>query len=492
MRTTIHAPVLLAAVLASQGLSAAPAVPAAALTLRECRLEQQQKLLAVAAHCGELTVAEDPTQPGGRRIRLFVARIPAVSRRQQPDPLFILAGGPGLAASTFYPGVAAAFARVQRDRDIVLVDQRGTGRSQPLNCHDQGALDWAQPDDEVLQSMRDCLAALAGAHDVALYTTSIAVRDLDAVRAALGYERINLYGSSYGTRVAQHYVRRYPQHVRSVILDGVVPPQLALGPDSAVDAQRALDAIFARCRAEMACRERFGDPEVDYRELLARLARQPGSVALPDPRSGAARRIAFGTRELGAVLRLQSYSADQAALLPLTLARANRDADLLPLAAQFLLVAASVDEVIAYGMHNSVVCAEDVPFFTGIDRVRLAQTYLGSAQVDALIALCKFWPRGPLDADLHAPLHSTVPALLLSGGADPVTPPAYAEQARGGFTQALHLVLPGQGHGQLLVPCMDRVMAQFIAAASIDKLDTACTQQARPAAFLLSPTATAP
>jgi pimeloyl-ACP methyl ester carboxylesterase len=490
MRATIHAAVLLAAVLASPCLSAA--TPTATLPLRECRLEQQQKLLAVPAWCGELAVVENPAQPAGRQIRLFVARIPAVSRRPLPDPLFILAGGPGLAATTFYPGVATAFARVHRDRDIVLVDQRGTGRSQPLLCPDQDALAWEQPDDVVLQSMRDCLATLARDHDVASYTTSLAVRDLDAVRAALGYERVNLYGSSYGTRVAQHYVRRYPQHARSMILDGVVPPQLALGPDIALDAQRALEAIFARCRADTPCRARFGDPEVDYRELMARLARQPGSVALPDPRSGAARSIAFGTRELGTVLRLQSYSADQAALLPLTLARANRDADLLPLAAQFLLVAESVDEVVAYGMHNSVVCAEDVPFFPGIDRERLAQTYLGAAQVDALVALCHFWPRGPMDADLHAPLRTAVPTLLLSGGADPVTPPAFAEQARRGFTRALHIVLPEQGHGQLLAPCMDRVMADFIAAASVAKLDIACTRQAQPPAFLLSPTATAP
>ncbi|MEO7773780.1 MAG: alpha/beta fold hydrolase [Steroidobacteraceae bacterium] len=478
-----------------QPLAAVPPIPAAApLALQDCRLEQPQKLLALHAECGELTVPENPAEPEGRQISLFIARIPAVNRRAQPDPLFILAGGPGLAASAFYPGVAGAFGRVHRDRDIVLVDQRGTGRSQPLQCDvdEDGPAADNQADEEWLHVMRECLAQLSRNSNLAYYTTSIAVRDLDAVRAALGYPGINLYGGSYGSRVAQHYLRRYPQHSRSVVLDGVVPPELALGPGIALDAQAALLKIFARCRADAACQGRFGDPEKDYRDLSTRLASKPVLITVPDPRTGALRALTLGSAQLAAVLRLQSYSADQAAMLPLTLSLANRDNNLQPLAAQFLLTTHSVSEAIAYGMHNSVVCAEDVPFYADVDRAQLAQTYLGTSQVDALVGLCKFWPRGPMDEDLHAPLHSAVPALLLSGGADPVTPSEYGERARRGFTQALHITLPDQGHGQLLSPCMDRVMADFIEAASLSQLDTACTKQARPSAFLLSLTGSAP
>jgi pimeloyl-ACP methyl ester carboxylesterase len=232
-------------VLAATAAGPVGAAPPPTLALSTCRLTHPSQLVAIDAQCGELAVAENPALPHGRQIRLFVARVPAVSEHGQPDPLFVLAGGPGLGATTFYTGVAAVFERIHRDRDIVLVDQRGTGASNALAC--PGALDPQTPDSvvAVTQEARACLARLAAHADVSQYTTSLAVRDLDAVRVALGYETINLYGGSYGTRVAQHYLRRYPAHTRTVILDGVVPPQMTLGASLALDAQDALQSSRA-------------------------------------------------------------------------------------------------------------------------------------------------------------------------------------------------------------------------------------------------------
>ena len=195
-------PVLLGVLLAW----AAPvpaAAPPPALKLTPCRLTHPSQLVSVEAQCGRLSVPEDPAAPGGRQIQLFIARVPAVSERGRPDPLFVLAGGPGLAATTFYTGVAPVFDRIHRDRDIVLVDQRGTGASNALTC--PGATDPDAPDSTaaLVQEARSCLGSLAAHANVADYTTSLAVRDLDAVRAALHYPTINLYGGSYGTRVAR-------------------------------------------------------------------------------------------------------------------------------------------------------------------------------------------------------------------------------------------------------------------------------------------------
>src|SRR5690606_4668082 len=200
----------------------------------ECRLHSAQAMHSAAARCGWLTVPEDGNQPQGRSIRLHVAIIPALRLQPAADPLYIISGGPGQAASEMYLNMAPAFARIRRDRDIVVVDQRGTGRSQRLDCAfpDEQALTAA---DELQQTTQQCIGSLPG--DVRCYTTSIAVQDLDAVRAALGHARINLYGVSYGTRVAQHYMRRHPERVRSAILDGVVPADLPLGPTIATDAQ---------------------------------------------------------------------------------------------------------------------------------------------------------------------------------------------------------------------------------------------------------------
>lgn len=457
-----------------------------------CQLEHPQGILAVAADCTRISVPEDYAHPAGRKIELFVARVPALNRRRQPDPLVILAGGPGLGASVFYPGIAPNLARVRRDRDILVIDQRGTGRSNPLNCAFDEQKMWEASEAETARVMAACLATLAQKNDVAQFTTSVAVQDLETVRRALGYPQLDFYASSYGTRVAQHYARRHPGQTRALILDGVVPPPLVLGPGTPVDAQAALERLFARCREDYSCQSHFGDPRADYEALRERLAAAPVRLTLPDPKTGEPQEVEFNADAFAGALRLSGYSADRAALLPLMLKLANRDGRFGPLAAQFVMTAAGYDEVIAYGMHNSVVCSEDVPLYdqADIDRDLLSRTYLGTAQVDALRALCKDWPRGPMDPDLHAPLESDVPTLLLSGTADPVTPAAYGDEAAKGLRHALHVKVQDQGHGQIVQPCVDRVLASFLNLAAnpetVGALDTRCLTDLRPPPFFLS------
>jgi pimeloyl-ACP methyl ester carboxylesterase len=475
---------------------AAMAVQAAPLHLAPCRLTHPSQLVSVEAQCGRLTVPEDPAAPGGRQLQLFVARIPAVNEHGRPDPLFLLAGGPGLAATTFYTGVAPVFERIHRDRDIVLVDQRGTGASNALTC--PGATDPDAPDSTaaLVQEARTCLASLGAHANVADYTTSLAVRDLDAVRAALGYHTINLYGGSYGTRVAQHYLRRYPEHTRSVILDGVVPAQLTLGATLAMDAQSALEHIFARCVAAAPCHARFGDPALTFEALLAGLKTRAAPLTVPDPFTGQSRALTFDASDLASVVRLSSYSTEQSALLPLVLDEAQRHGNFTPLAGLMLQVTHSLDDLLAYGMHNTVVCSEDVADYRlrAEDRDRLAKTYMGTAQLDALEAICAFWPRGPVDADFHAPLNSSRPVLLLSGGNDPVTPPIYAAQAAQGLSNSLQVVVPGMSHGQITAPCAARLLSRFIELGSTRGLEpeVTCLKQAVPTAFLTSFAASPP
>lgn len=475
------------ALLAGTSNGGRPGESGVRLPLSECRLQHPNRLQSVEARCGKLEVPENPADARSGSITLRVAVVPALNRRGAADPLFVLAGGPGQAATDFYASLAPAFARIQRDRDIVLLDQRGTGGSHALNCdypEDEELAD-LEPE-QIRAATRRCLEAVGGRP--AYYTTSIAVRDLDAVRRALGYGQINLYGISYGTRVAQHYLRRFPDHTRSMILDGVVPPEQILGTDSSLVAQLALEGIFARCRAETACAAAFGDPQTRFRELLGEIGRSPAEVAFADPVAGTVIRAPFRLAHLQTAVRLLSYSPDRAALLPLLLDEAARHDNLAPLAAQARMVSEDVAEALSYGMHHSVVCSEDAPFFetTAIDRRALEQTYLGTAQLDGLTEICKVWPRGPMDSDFHAPLSSDVPVLLLSGSADPVTPPAYAERARASLSNSLHIVLEGQGHGQLAVGCVPRLMSEFIAAGTAEGLQTACAQDAAPAPFFTS------
>jgi pimeloyl-ACP methyl ester carboxylesterase len=474
------------------GTLVAPRVCQAAQTgrlpLSPCELHQAADLTLVEAECGRLPVPENPAAPQGRQIGLQVAVVPAISTSKRPDPLFILAGGPGMGAAAFYTGVAPVFARIHRDRDIVLVDQRGTGGSNALDCESSEEDLYQSTTAQIVAEAERCLRMLGAHADVRFYTTSLAVQDLDRVRAALGYDRIDLYGSSYGTIVAQQYVRRFPDRVRSVILDGVVPPQLALGATSALDAQAALSSIFSRCVRQPACHARFGDPAAAYRQLRDELAGHPVWVDLTDPTSGEPYRLQFTTYQLSMVLRLASYTPELAALLPLDLHEADASGNFTALAGQFLLMDRVYADAIAEGMNDSVVCAEDVPFYAvnAQERAELARTYLGTSQLDGLEAICRVWPRGPMDPDFHQPLHSDVPALLLSGSNDPITPPRYAAQAARGFAHSLSLLIPGFGHGQLTDPCMERVMAQFVRRASVSGLDTACTRNLSPMPFFLT------
>lgn len=459
------------------------------IPLADCRLENKNSG-SVSARCGWYSVAEDRSK--GKTIRIHVAMIPALRRQPLADPLFIVSGGPGQAASDFYLSSQGAFERLRRNRDLIVVDQRGTGRSQRLDCEFPDDLETTRFDAKLLQRYtRECLTKLDG--DPRFYTTSVAVQDLDAIRAALGYKKINLYGISYGTRVVQHYARRFAAHVRSLILDGIVPAEAALGPEIAPTAQKTLEDIFSRCAQDKACRDAFGNIDEQFAQLRTRLASKPVSLVLADPKTAAVTQLDWGLPHLAVATRLLSYSDATASLLPLLISQASQNHPE-ALAAQALMVARNLREQIANGMHNAVVCTEDVPFFdkASLQDAAIDRSYLGRVFVDALQAMCAVWPVGVIDPDFHAALHSDLPALLLSGENDPVTPAAYGDRAAKSFSKGKHVVMPGQGHGQLNLPCGTRLMAQFIETGSSENLNTNCVSQQHAAPFMLTATGPGP
>jgi len=479
-----------------QSTADAPMAPAAAptapLALRECRLEHPLRLASIPARCGVLRVPENRDLRGGATIDLRVAVVPALNRRATAAPLFLLAGGPGQGAGDMYASFAAAFARVNRNHDLVLVDQRGTGQSGALSC-DYGD-DWQSPDDP-MPALRQATAACLRKYGdrVRFYTSHNAVADLDAVREALGYPAIDLYAASYGTRVAELYMRRFPSAVHAAILDGVTFPEQAIGPETPIDGQRALNLIVARCHASVDCQTAYPDLQQDLDRLRREFGPQKTMITLDDPNNGLPLKIEFNRGMLNASLRFLSYSATQASLLPALIHRAA-NGEFAPLAAQTVMTARQVGDQLATGMQNSVICSEDVPFFssTPLDAKAVADTYQGADQLDALQEICKLWPRGPIDADLHSPLHSDIPTLLLSGEADPVTPPADAERAGQGLVRHRHLILMGEGHGQVATGCVPRLMAEFLDSATPAGLDATCLDRHSPAPFFISMTGPAP
>lgn len=457
-------------------------IPQTALPLEDCALTTLGMDLQLDAQCGTLTVFENPETQTGRQIGLHLAVIPAVSRDPAPDPLFFLAGGPGQAATESYLSVQAAFRDINRNRDIVLVDQRGTGQSHPLRCEfpEEANLD---ENTELAPFLQTCLTELDA--DPTLYTTAIAMQDLDQVRAALGYEQINLYGVSYGTRAALTYLRMYPDRVRAVILDGVVAPQLALGLDVAMDAQNALDLIFARCADDPVCAENFPDLPAQFDAVLSTLKAAPVPVRIPDPVTGEPRPFDFTYDMLSVVMRFYSYSPETVALIPLLISTAQEDYT--RLASQYLILTTDLTTRINNAMAYSVQCAEDVPFFTAEQAAQAAEdAYMGELVSGGLIEICNTWPRGPIPADFKDPVRSDIPVLMLSGEYDPVTPPAYAEQAAETLPNSLHLIAPGQGHNVILRGCIPELAEQFLLTASLNNLETACVNEIEPFPFFVN------
>lgn len=456
-----------------------------ALELHDCRIRAGRGFPGIKARCGTLERHENPDDPGSPLLELFVAVVPALTLEPEPDPFVPIAGGPGQASTEFYAAYAEAFEMVRRNRDIVLLDQRGTGQSAPLDCEADDEIIVGQfSREETIDETEECLDGLP--HDPRFFTTSVAVRDLEALREALGYPQFNLYGISYGTRVAQHFLRRYPDSTRTVVLDGVVPPQLALGPAIAIEAQNALDAVFDRCAESNDCALAFPDLRENFEKLRDSLEEQPVTVNLPDPLTGEAMELSFGRQEMAAALRLLSYHPSSVAVMPLLINEAVRG-NFAPLAAQFLMISEGMSDAINIGMHNAVVCTEDAPYFAGenVARAALDVTFIGPVQFDALKAICSVWPAGVLDDQFKTAVATDIPVLLLSGEADPITPPRYAELAAVDFGNARLLTGKKQGHGQAPRGCMPQIIADFVVAADPSALEVDCLDRLYAMPFFL-------
>jgi pimeloyl-ACP methyl ester carboxylesterase len=436
------------------------------------------------AYCGTYTVFEDRRARAGRRIALKIIVLRSLSDDDRPDPLVFLAGGPGQAAAQMADDVRTAFKRVQRHRDVVLVDQRGTGQSHPLNCPsetDTLRSAFASEEDS-LALLRKCLGKLNA--DVRLYTTSIAMDDLDDVRQHLGYEKINIYGGSYGTRAALVYLRQHEAHVRSLVLDGVAPTSMRLPLFAARDAGLALGKLLSDCEAEPACRTAYPKLTSRVRALLARLEAAPARVRLVHPRTGEVDTVNVTARSVANILFGALYSPKTAAILPLLIDRAAKD-DFQGLLA--LAIAGDTSENMSVGMQLSVLCSEDTTQITDADIAReTAGTMFGPHLAASQMEACDAWPKGLVAPNYSAHVVSDVPALVLSGDIDPVTPPSWGEAVVRHLKRGRHWVAAATGHGVASTPCGARLIADFLEAGTADGLDARCLADAKRPPFFLT------
>lgn len=479
MRRFLTLAILIAAAAAGPAFASDPM----AVAPHPCKIEGVEG----DVRCATFPVWENRETKKGRKIPIHLVILPALGGEKLPDPILYLAGGPGEGAATTAVGWAKA-KDLRARRDIVLIDQRGTGGSNPLDCKMSGE----PPDLKLLASqflekgaVERCKQELLKHADLTQYTTEFAVDDIDEVRAWLGYGKVNLFGGSYGTFSAQVYVRRHPESIRSVVLDGVAPIDEPIPLHHAAAGQRAADLLFAECAADAACHAAFPDPGAELKEVMARVD-QGVEVEVLDPRTKQKVKVRPNRGVVADGIRLFLYSAEEDGKnsLPLRIHRAYLG-DYRPLVESALASRLAIEQALTEGMWLSFTCVEGIPRIDpNIVARETANTYLGDFRVKTQTEACKIWPRGKVSAHFWDPVRSDLPVLMISGERDPVTPPAFGERVAKGFPNGLHLIQPHGGHGADN-DCMNGITMEFLNRASAKGLDTSCLAKSDPAKFSL-------
>ncbi|WP_176736283.1 alpha/beta fold hydrolase [Oligoflexus tunisiensis] len=422
----------------------------------ECQLKSGEW-----AECLWLDVPENRARTGGRTLKLHTAIFRAKSPSKEHPPIYLLAGGPGQAATEVFVPLPETFRRLRRQHDIVLIDQRGTGESHPLRCIQDKDPKWELLFDQKLamEHGRKCIERLRADTDLTAYTTDAAAHDMEAVRQALGHEKIITFGISYGTRLALRYLALYPDAVAKQMLEGVLPPDVNFIRErqAAID---SLQGVAALCRKDPDC-QRWGDPWVHYQKLQAAWSAQPRVKAM-DPRSGVMKDVTLRADHLESGVNAFLYHPIDMSLVPRVLYEA-RGGNIAPLLAKAL----SADAGVYDGLYYLLVCAEDI---------RDLGTPITDMQKTA-VEMCRFLPDTVLPKDFRRQPVSQVPTLYLSGGLDPVTPPRYVASLKNSLPQSTHLVLPDYGHNISYVSCVQDAMIEFIASENPRIEPPACLSQ---------------
>lgn len=434
--------------------------------------------------CGTYAVWENRATKTGRKIDLRLMVLPALAERSAAEPFVPLAGGPGQGAVDSYPLIGYV-SLIRRTRDVVLIDQRGTGGSHRLDCAIRDPksarenLEEATPVDR----LQACVRELSKGADLTQYGTIAFTDDLDEVLTALGYGKVDLFGTSYGTESALVFLRMYPGRVRSIGLEGVVPPEYRIPSFFAKSTDEAVANIIARCAADVNCHAAYPQLAAEYTTLLERLSEEPAHFEAMTP-TGPKEQISLSKGAFVASLRPILYIPPFLAAFPLMVHRAYNN-DWSVYAGAALTIRLALEKELARGLSESVICPEDVDGVSAEEESRATLgTGMGNFQVHLYEHGCAVWPRGKVPKDFHTPVRSAVPALLISGALDPATPPETAAQAALGLSHAQRIVVQNGTHGTGS-PCIDGVIARFVASGGTEQVDASCLSGIKLPSFTL-------
>ena len=453
-------------------------------TLEPCHLSRSRQELL----CGSHRVFEDRAAGTGREITIRFAVVPAVGEEPQPDPVIVFAGGPGQAATDMTSFVARSLGDVRESRDIVLIDQRGMGESNPLTCEvpqDEASLAPDELRERAAEILRGCVEAWDA--DPALYTQELANEDIHEIIAALGYEKVNLFGGSWGTRSALLYAHRYPEQVRTVVLDGALPIANPAPLYAGEDAGAALGLLFEDCAADAACAEAFPELEADYSRALERLdSSEDGElkISVRDPVSGQLTDVVLTSEAFGGLLRGLLYNPEIGRILPWIIHRAA-DGDYTPFFGAAGYLATASEGLMTTGALMVMLCQEEQTRTSA----EAPDSLIGEGMLLGVRDACRVFSELGLGLETPAiygeEIRSSAPALILSGALDPITPPRWGDEMATHFEKALHLVAPATGHNVSPFGCAPDLLTQFIEEGSLENLDGSCLDEIeRPSFFV--------
>ncbi len=449
------------------------------LILKDCHIDSIKQRVK----CGKLKVPENYQKPNGTKISINFVIIPAIDKSENKEPFMFLAGGPGQAAVELSAGLRRAFTKVRNTRDLILVDQRGTGESHPLQCEDSQAKSVYQiiPEDFDVNEVKDCLAKLSG--DLSQYNSENAIRDFDAVRTALGLEKINIYGGSYGTRAALVYMRMFPNSLRSVILDSVAPVEVPIGLVG-LSSAHSFELLLENCENNKSCKTAYPELDIEFQQVVEKLTQSPVTLTIPHPRLGNKTTFVVTKSKFISTIFMQLYSMQTRTLVPLIIHQANLG-NFAPLAG--VISQNDGEQGIYLGLNLNIVCNEDMPKISAAMSVADANNQFGgSLSLESLKTACPLWPTYSVDQSFYQPVTANIPTLILSGSLDPVTPPTNGEKSAASLVNSHHIVVGNAAHIAGMSQCGVDIINEFLTSLKPKELDEECLQYLPVETFMTS------
>lgn len=435
--------------------------------------------------CGFLMVPENYNEPEAKYISINFAVLPAIDNSQNKEPLMFLAGGPGQAAVELAAHIISGFAEIRKTRDIILVDQRGTGLSQPMLCDEDSTVQFYSviPEDYAEQDVIDCVNKFKESHDLSQYNSENAIRDFDAVRQALGHKQVHLYGASYGTRAALVYMRLFPDSIKSVVLDSVGPIEVPIGLFGASSA-RSFNLLLEHCLSDESCNNAYPNLREEFDKVVERLSANTVSLAINHPRLGT--KTPFNLSHLKFINSVfkQLYSMETRSLIPLVIHQAFLE-NYQPLIG---LISTSDGGMNMYvGLTFNIVCNEDIPRISPNMLAKDSDNNFGRGSTHTVYqSACKVWPKYEVDSSFYQPVVANIPTLILSGNLDPVTPPSNGEKSASTLTNSHHIVSSHSAHIVASTSCGVGIVNEFLGHLNPKEIDSSCLSELPSESFMTS------